>query len=150
MQRVDPFVVVLAWRHWDNRYHVCEPLCCLRVGGPHGPTAVPTDGYAAVSSLAQQLQPSPEVRSRIIDGLEGVAGERTSPDTVCDMVVAPAVRCQKGNALLRHAPAQLKVKAAAEVAAIAVKEQYGIHRIGSTRVGRGEIRAGQAQSPQVS
>ena len=60
-----------------------------------------------------------------MDGLEGVAGEGTSPDTFGDMVVAPAVGCQKGNALLRHALAQAKIQAAKKMASIDVNEQWG-------------------------
>ena len=84
---------------------------------------MPADGHAAVTSLAQHLQPRHEVGARAMDGLEGVAGEGTSPDTFGDMIVAPAVGCQKGNALLRHALAQAKIQAATRVASIDVNEQ---------------------------
>ena len=45
MQGDDPFVVVLPWRNRDDCHHVVEPLCCLRIGGSYGSTAVPDDGY---------------------------------------------------------------------------------------------------------
>ena len=39
-----------------DRHHALEPLSRLGIGGPNGPTTVPAEGNAAVSSLAQDLK----------------------------------------------------------------------------------------------
>ena len=143
MERDDALVVVLAGGDGHDGDDVVEALGRLGVGGADGPTAVAADGDAAVTSLSQQLQPCREVGARVVDGLEGVAGEGAAADAVGDVVVAAAVACEEGDAVLGHALAKLEVQAGVEVAGVAVKEQDGVDRRGLGDVGvGGEVRAG--------
>ena len=146
VERDDALVVVLAGGDGHHGYDVVEALDGLGVGGADGPAAVPADGYAAVTSLSQQLQPCREVGAGVIDGLEGVAGEGAAADAVGDVVVAAAVACEEGDALLGHALAKLEVEAGVEVAGVAVEEQDGVDGGGRGDVGGGEVRAGQGDA----
>ena len=137
VERDDALVVVLAGGHGHYGHDVFEPLGCLGVGGTDGTAAVPADGYAAVTSLSQQCQPRREDGAGVVDGLEGVAGEGASADTVGDVVVAAAVACEEGDAVLGHALAKLEVEAGVEVAGVAVEEEDGVDRRGLGDVGRG-------------